>query len=97
MLTLVGVLVALLLFDVELALVLMATLPVLVVATVWFRARSVPAYTEARERVSAVNARLQEDVAGVRVTQAFDRTEHSTVVFRRGRHARPTRGSRCGG
>jgi ATP-binding cassette subfamily B protein len=49
---------------------------------VWFRARSVPAYTEARERVSAVNARLQEDVAGVRVTQAFDRTEHSTGVFR---------------
>ena len=40
-----------------------------------------PAYTEARERVSAVNARLQEDVAGVRVTQAFDRTEHSTAVF----------------
>ncbi|MFQ1000885.1 ABC transporter ATP-binding protein [Modestobacter sp. SSW1-42] len=81
-LTLVGVLVALFLFDVELALVLLATLPVLVVTTVWFRARSVPAYTEARERVSAVNARLQEDVAGVRVTQAFDRSEHSTEVFR---------------
>ncbi|MCZ2828452.1 ABC transporter ATP-binding protein [Modestobacter sp. VKM Ac-2986] len=81
-LTLVGVLVALFLFDVELALVLLATLPVLVVTTVWFRSRSVPAYTEARERVSAVNARLQEDVAGVRVTQAFDRTEHSTAVFR---------------
>ena len=81
-LTLVGVLVALFLFDVELALVLLATLPVLVVATVWFRSRSVPAYTEARERVSAVNARLQEDVAGVRVTQAFDRSEHSTAVFR---------------
>jgi ATP-binding cassette subfamily B protein len=81
-LTLVGVLVALFLFDVELALVLVATLPVLVVTTVWFRARSVPAYTEARERVSAVNARLQEDVAGVRVTQAFNRSEHSTAVFR---------------
>ena len=80
-LTLVGVLVALVLFDVELTLVLVATLPVLVVATVWFRSRSVPAYTEARERVSAVNARLQEDVAGVRVTQAFDRVEHSTAVF----------------
>jgi ATP-binding cassette subfamily B protein len=75
------VLVALFLFDVELAFVLVAVLPVLAVATVWFRSRSVPAYTEARERVSAVNARLQEDVAGVRVTQAFDRTEHSTAVF----------------
>jgi len=81
-LTLVGVLVALFLLDAELALVLLATLPVLGVTTIWFRSRSVPAYTEARERVSAVNARLQEDVAGVRVTQAFDRTEHSTEVFR---------------
>ncbi|WP_222267613.1 ABC transporter ATP-binding protein [Modestobacter marinus] len=81
LLTLVGVLVALFLFDVELALVLVATLPVLVIATVWFRARSVPAYTEARERVSAVNARLQEDVAGVRVVQAFDRTERADAVF----------------
>jgi ATP-binding cassette subfamily B protein len=82
LLTLVGVLVALFLLDAALALVLVATLPVLVVATVWFRARSVPAYAEARERVSAVNARLQEDVAGLRVTQAFHRSEHSTEVFR---------------
>jgi ATP-binding cassette subfamily B protein len=81
LLTLVGVLVALFLFDIELALVLVASLPVLVIATVWFRGRSVPAYTEARERVSAVNARLQEDVAGVRVTQAFNRSERSTAVF----------------
>jgi ATP-binding cassette subfamily B protein len=82
LLTLVGVLVALLLLDGSLALVLVATLPVLVVTTVWFRSRSVPAYTEARERVSAVNARLQEDVAGLRVTQVFDRSQHSTEVFR---------------
>ncbi|MEI4271863.1 ABC transporter ATP-binding protein [Klenkia sp. LSe6-5] len=82
LLTLVGVLVALVLLDAELALVLVAFLPVLAVATWWFRRRSVPAYTEARERVSAVNARLQEDVAGVRVTQAAVRTEHSLAVFR---------------
>jgi ATP-binding cassette subfamily B protein len=82
LLTLVGVLVALVLLDVELALVMVAFLPVLAVATWWFRRRSVPAYTEARERVSVVNARLQEDVAGVRITQAAVRTEHSLAVFR---------------
>jgi len=81
-LTLAGVLVALFLFDGGLAWVLVATLPVLAVATVWFRRRSVPAYTEARERVSAVNARLQEDVAGVRITQVFSREDRSTEVFR---------------
>jgi ATP-binding cassette subfamily B protein len=81
-LTLLGVLVALFVLDAGLALVLLCTLPVLVGTTVWFRARSVPAYREARERVSAVNARFQEDVAGVRITQAFDRTERSGEVFR---------------
>ncbi|MCO7219893.1 ABC transporter ATP-binding protein [Klenkia sp. PcliD-1-E] len=92
LLTLVGVLVALLLLDVELALVLVAFLPVLAVATWWFRRRSVPAYTEARERVSAVNARLQEDVAGVRVTQAAVRTQRSLQVFAdRARAYRDTR------
>ena len=54
-----------------------------------------PAYTEARERVSAVNARLQEDVAGLRVTQAFDRTERSTAGLRRATR-RPTATSGCG-
>ncbi|MCU1616766.1 MAG: transporter [Frankiales bacterium] len=82
LLTLIGVLIALFVIDAELALVLAATLPVLAVTTFWFRSRSVPAYTEARERVSAVNARFQEDVAGIRVTQAFDRTDRSTEVFR---------------
>ena len=43
LLTLLGVLIALFLLDAELALVLVATLPVLIGATVWFRARSVPA------------------------------------------------------
>ncbi len=81
-LTLVGVLIALFLLDAGLALVLVTTVPVLVVATVWFRARSVPAYTEARERVSAVNARFQEDVAGIRVTQAYNRSARSNEVFR---------------
>jgi ATP-binding cassette, subfamily B, bacterial len=38
-----------------------------------FRAKSSKAYTEARERVSAVNAYFAENVAGLRVTQAFDR------------------------
>ena len=77
-LTLVGVLVALLLLDGQLSLVLVAMLPVLVVATSAFRRRAVPAYVEARERVSTVNAQFQENVAGVRVTQVFSREQHNT-------------------
>ncbi|HET6209196.1 MAG TPA: ABC transporter transmembrane domain-containing protein, partial [Jatrophihabitans sp.] len=80
-LTLVGVLVALLLLDVQLSLVLVAMLPVLALATLAFRRLAVPAYVEARERVSTVNAQFQENVAGVRVAQVFSREQHNTTSF----------------
>ncbi|MFJ8540673.1 ABC transporter ATP-binding protein [Streptomyces sp. NPDC093586] len=68
-----GIMVALLVIDVQLALVVFATLPPLVVGTFFFRRASVKAYELARERVSAVNADLQESVAGLRIVQAFRR------------------------
>jgi ATP-binding cassette subfamily B protein len=66
-----GIMGALLVLDVELALVVFATLPPLIVCTVFFRRASVKAYELARERVSVVNADLQESVAGLRIVQAF--------------------------
>ncbi|MCT4356154.1 ABC transporter ATP-binding protein/permease [Streptomyces sp. Je 1-79] len=71
-----GIMVALLVLDLQLALVVFATLPVLAVATYFFRRSSVKAYELARERISVVNADLQESVAGLRIVQAF-RREHS--------------------
>ncbi|MBQ0877214.1 ABC transporter ATP-binding protein [Streptomyces sp. RT42] len=68
-----GIMVALLVIDVELALVVFATLPPLIIATYFFRRASVKAYELARERVSTVNADLQESVAGLRIVQAFRR------------------------
>jgi ATP-binding cassette subfamily B protein len=68
-----GILVALFVLDVQLALVVCATLPPLVLATYVFRRASVKAYELARERISVVNADLQESVAGLRVVQAFRR------------------------
>jgi ATP-binding cassette subfamily B protein len=81
LLTVVGVAVALLLTDPELALVALAVLPVLVGATLWFRVLSSRAYAEARERVAVVNADLQENVTGVRVAQAFTREQRSAAEF----------------
>ncbi len=73
LLTFVGVLAVMLVINVELGLLVLAIVPVLAVATVIFRRKSSQAYTEARERVSIVNADLAENVAGLRVTQAFRR------------------------
>ncbi|MEU6067137.1 ABC transporter ATP-binding protein [Streptomyces sp. NPDC047082] len=68
-----GIMGVLLVLDVQLALVVFATLPPLIVATFFFRRASVKAYELARERVSLVNADLQESVSGLRIVQAFRR------------------------
>ncbi len=81
LLTVVGVTVALLVTDVGLALVALAVLPILLVATFVFRRLSSRAYAEAREKVSIVNADMQENVTGVRVAQAYVREEHSATAF----------------
>ncbi|EHR62897.1 ABC transporter ATP-binding protein [Saccharomonospora cyanea] len=80
-LTLVGISVALVVTDASLALFAFAVLPVLVVATVLFRRRASAAYSEARERVSAVNADMQENVSGLRVAQAYTREQRSAEQF----------------
>lgn len=77
-----GVLVAMLLLDARLAVAVIALLPVLVVATLIYRRVSKRAYTDARERVSAVNADLQENLAGVRIAQAFTREQRNIEHFR---------------
>ncbi|MET8760897.1 ABC transporter ATP-binding protein [Lentzea sp. NPDC004782] len=79
--TVVGITAALVVTDASLALIALAVLPVLLVATVIFQRLSSTAYAEARERVSAVNADLQENVSGLRVSQAYTRERHSAVAF----------------
>ncbi|MFK0280316.1 ABC transporter ATP-binding protein [Streptomyces sp. NPDC090499] len=76
-----GIMVALLVIDVQLALVVFVTLPPLIVATFFFRRASVKAYELARERVSVVNADLQESVSGLRIVQAFRREGDSGRRF----------------
>ncbi|GGR36002.1 ABC transporter ATP-binding protein [Streptomyces cinereoruber] len=76
-----GIMVALLVLDLQLALVVFATLPVLAVATYFFRRSSVKAYELARERISVVNADLQESVAGLRIVQAFRRERDGAERF----------------
>jgi ATP-binding cassette subfamily B protein len=81
LLTFVGVLAAMLVINVRLGLLVLAIVPALAVATVVFRRKSSQAYTEARERISVVNADLAENVAGLRVTQAFRREGTNRARF----------------
>ncbi|MET9224732.1 ABC transporter ATP-binding protein [Lentzea sp. NPDC003310] len=81
LITVLGITAALVVTDASLALIALSVLPVLAVATVVFQRLSSTAYAEARERVSAVNADLQENVSGLRVSQAYTRERRSAEAF----------------
>src|ERR1700761_8507936 len=81
LLTFFGVLIAMLIINVELGLVILCILPILIVLTVLFRSRASKAYQESRERVSVVNADFAENVAGLRVTQAYRREDRNQARF----------------
>lgn len=82
LLTVVGVLVALIALDAGLALVLVAVLPVLVLAALRLRVLSLPAYVTARSQLGTVNAMLQENITGLRVIQVHGRVEDSVGRYR---------------
>jgi len=70
-LTLIGVVVILLLLDLQLALVTFLTFPLLAIASLVFRIVSAGAYRATRERIAAITAYLQESLSGVRVVRSF--------------------------
>ncbi len=72
-LTLVGTAILLFVLDWRLALATLIVVPFMSVATAIFRTRSARAYSAVRERLGLVTATLAEDIAGMRVVQAFTR------------------------
>ncbi|MEE1827564.1 ABC transporter transmembrane domain-containing protein [Streptomyces sp. BE20] len=81
LLTFLGIFAALLVIDAGLALVVFAVLPLLIVATLVFRRKSKAQYEISRDLISTVNADLQENVAGMRIVQAFRRLDTNTDRF----------------
>jgi ATP-binding cassette subfamily B protein len=80
-LTLVGVVVILILLDLQLALVTFLTFPLLAVASLIFRIVSHGAYRATRERIAAVTSYLQETLSGVRVVRSFGQEpRHGTAM-----------------
>ncbi|MFB8240060.1 ABC transporter transmembrane domain-containing protein [Kitasatospora purpeofusca] len=81
LLTFLGIFAALLVIDAGLALAVFAVLPLLAVATLVFRRKSKAQYEISRDLISTVNADLQENVAGMRIVQAFRRLDANTDRF----------------
>ncbi len=81
-LLLTGTAVVLFVYDWQLALATLAVIPFMSIASAFFRVRSARAYSEVRERLGLVTATLAEDIAGMRMVQAFTREQLAAENFR---------------
>jgi len=82
LLRLLGAAIVLLVLNWQLALIVLAPLPLLAVGLRIFNQKVRPIYRRVRDRLGDINARLQDNLAGIRVIQAFDQEEMELRAFR---------------
>ncbi len=78
---LIGTVIILFVLSWQLALISLAVLPPLVIATAIFRVYSSRAYEAVRDRIADVLVQMQETFAGMRVVQAYARERHNVERF----------------
>ena len=78
---LVGIIVVMLTMNLRLALLTFTVLPLMLLVTIWFSGRARVAFRETRTSVAKVVGGLAEDIAGVRVIQAFGQEENTQEHF----------------
>ena len=81
LLTLAGIVLAMLKLNVRLALVSYTILPVMIIITAVFSQRARKAFRRTRKTIGKVSAELEEGISGVKVVQAFSREKHSQARF----------------
>ena len=67
--------------DVKLSLVVLAGVPVLAVFMFWIKNKQRRAWQEVSNKNSNLNAYLQENIVGARVTQIFSREDENAEIF----------------
>lgn len=80
--TLFGIVAAMLWLDWRLALVVLAVLPLVYGVTEQFRVRALEAYRAVRVRLARLNAYLNEQITGMSVVQVFNQEERARARFR---------------
>ena len=68
--------------DWRLAIIAMLTIPVLLVATAWFKRNIKASFQDVREQVSQLNTFVQEHIVGMNIIQIFNREEAEYKKFK---------------
>ncbi len=68
--------------DWRLAIIAMLTIPILLVATAWFKRNVKAAFQDVREQVSQLNTFVQEHIVGMNIVQIFNRETSEYKKFK---------------
>ena len=85
--TLVGAIAIMFTYDVWLALILLALVPLILIYTIFMRKRFVDVYDEMRVVQGEINADVESAVSGIRVARAYTAEEHEKIKFEHGNDA----------
>ena len=94
---LVGIMIAMLLLNVPLALAALLMLPLMFATTQGFSERARAAFRTTRATIGTVSANLQEDIGSMREAQAFNRTTQNAARFQQANAANRDANVRAGG
>ena len=81
LLSLVGIIIALLFLNVQLALITMVVVPILVLIMLVWQKYAKKSFIAVRIRISIVNAAFNENISGVRVVQSLNRQPRNLEIF----------------
>ena len=81
LLSLIGIVVALLIMNFKLGLITMVVIPILIVIMVTWQKYAKKTFVEVRRRISIVNGSFNENFSGVRVVQSLNRQKRNLELF----------------
>ena len=82
LLKLVIVIVVMFYTDWRLSIIALLTIPVLLIATAWFKRNIKASFQDVRDKVSSINAFVQEHIVGMNIVQIFNREEAEFEKFK---------------
>ena len=85
--TLIGAIAIMFTYDVWLALILLALVPMILIYTILMRKRFLTVYDEMRVVQGEINSDVESAVSGIRVARAYTAEEHEKVKFEHGNDA----------
>ncbi len=77
----IGIFIAMFMLNVKLALITLATFPLMVIIALWFGGRMKNSFREIRRKLARINSYLNENITGMKVIQLFNREKKNYENF----------------